>query len=180
MPRTGRTATVPGMRVADVRTRLDAHLGSRQVSKVVYGSIVGVALVVALQGHPPSAASMIGWLVGTGVAVGLAELYSEVVGEETRTRHRVTRPRLRHFGEDAAVVFLGIAFPAVFFLFPLAGIGDLDTAFTVAKWSGLALVACYAYWGARRAGAPRHRAAVYAVLIACADAVLIALKALLH
>jgi hypothetical protein len=168
------------MRMLDVRTSVEAHLGSRQVAKVVYGSIVGVALVVALQGHPPSAASMVGWLVGTGVAVGLAELYSEIVGEETRTRQRVTPARLRHFAEDAAAVFFGIAFPAVFFLFPLAGVGDLDTAFTVAKWSGLGLVACYAFWGARRAGAPRYRALLYAVLIACVDAVLIALKAFLH
>ena len=174
------TGTVPGMRMLDVRTTVEAHLGSRQVAKVVYGSIVGLALVVALQSHPPSAGAMIGWLVGTGVAVGLAELYSEVVGEETNTRHRVTRARLRHFTEDAAVVFVGIAFPAVFFLFPLAGIGSVAAAFTVAKWSGLGLVACYAYWAARRAGAPVHRAALYAVLITCVDAVLIAIKAFLH
>ena len=75
------------MRMVDVRSNLEAHLGSRQVAKVVYGSIVGLALVVALQDHPPSAGAMIGWLVGTGVAVGLAELYSEIVGEETNTRH---------------------------------------------------------------------------------------------
>src|SRR5689334_12659737 len=113
----GETATVQAMRMLDVRTTVEAHLGSRQVSRVVYGSIIGVALIVALQSHPPSAAVMIGWLLGTGIAVGLAELYSEIVGEETRTRRRVTRPRLLHMTEDAAVVVFGIAFPVVFFLF---------------------------------------------------------------
>jgi hypothetical protein len=43
------------MRMLDVRTSVEAHLGSRQVSRVVYGSIIGVALIVALQSHPPSA-----------------------------------------------------------------------------------------------------------------------------
>jgi hypothetical protein len=173
-------ATVQAMRMLDVRTNVEAHLGSRQVSRIVYGSIIGVALVVALQSHPPSAAVMIGWLLGTGVAVGLAELYSEIVGEETQTRRRVTRHRLRHMAEDAVVVAFGIAFPLVFFLFPLVGIGSVEGAFTVAKWSGLGLVAFYGFWAARFAGAPWHRAAVYALAVAAVDAVLIALKAFLH
>ena len=164
----------------DVRASVETHLGSRQVSRVVYGSIIGVALIVALQSHPPSAAVMIGWLVGTGVAVGLAELYSEVVGEETRTRHRVTRRRLRQLAEDATVVTFGIAFPAVFFLFPLAGIGSVDGAFTIAKWTGLGLVAFYGFWAARFSGAPWYRAVLYAAAMAAVDAVLIALKAFLH
>ena len=176
----GRTARVQAMQMLDVRKSVEAHLGSRQVSRVVYGSIIGVALIVALQSHPPSAGVMIGWLLGTGIAVGLAELYSEIVGEETSTRRRVTRHRLRHFLEDAAVVAFGIAFPVVFFLFPLVGIGSVEGAFTVAKWTGLGLVGFYGYWAARFAGAPFHRAILYAVAVAAVDAVLIALKAFLH
>lgn len=168
------------MRMLDVRTSVEAHLGSRQVSRVVYGSIIGVALIVALQSHPPSAAVMIGWLLGTGVAVGLAELYSEVVGEETRTRQRVTRHRLRFFAEDALVVAFGIAFPVVFFLFPLVGIGSVAAAFSIAKWTGLGLVAFYGFWAARFAGAPWHRAALYAAGVALVDFALIELKAFLH
>jgi hypothetical protein len=166
--------------VSRMRARIEAHLGSRQVSRVVYGSIIGVALIVALQSHPPSAAVMIGWLLGTGLAVGLAELYSEIVGEETSTRQRVSRGRLLHMIEDAAVVTFGIGFPVVFFLFPLVGIGTVDAAFTIAKWSGLGLVAFYGYWAARFAGAPWHRAVLYAVVVALVDAVLIVLKAFLH
>ena len=35
---------------------LEDHLGSQQVSRVIYGSIIGLALVVALEVHPPTAA----------------------------------------------------------------------------------------------------------------------------
>jgi len=38
-----------------VRTSLEAHLGSRQVAKVVYGSIIGLSLVVVLDHDPPRA-----------------------------------------------------------------------------------------------------------------------------
>jgi hypothetical protein len=43
-----------------MRTRLAAHLGSRQVARVIYGAIIGLALVVALEGYPRSAGPMIG------------------------------------------------------------------------------------------------------------------------
>src|SRR5215218_8244572 len=99
-----------------MRTRLEEHLGSRQVSKVVYGAIIGLALTVAVENHPPSAGVMTVWLLGTALAVGLAEVYSEVVGAETSTRQPVTRHQLRHMTEDAAGVAFGVAFPAVFFL----------------------------------------------------------------
>ena len=74
---------------------VEDHLRSNQVSRVIYGSIIGLALVVALEPDPPRPAVMIGTLAGTGVAVGLAELYSELVGTEVRTRRRVDRARVR-------------------------------------------------------------------------------------
>ena len=49
------------------------HLGSRQVSRVTYGAIIGLALVVALQAHPPPPGAVIATLLGTAIAVGLAK-----------------------------------------------------------------------------------------------------------
>ena len=84
------------------------HLGSNQVSRVIYGAIIGLALVVALEHDPPRPAVMVGTLVGTGVAVGLAELYSEVVGTEVRTRRRVDSHRLREMVAHVGAVCFGI------------------------------------------------------------------------
>jgi len=163
-----------------VRTSLEAHLGSHQVTHVVYGSIIGLALVVALESHPPSAAAMDGWLFGTAIAVGLAELYSQVVGAETRTRHRVTRHELVPMLEGTVAVAFGIAFPAVFFTLALLGVLSMEGAFTLAKWTGLVLIGFYGFWAARSAGAPLHQAVLRAFIVAAAGGVLIALKALLH
>jgi hypothetical protein len=163
-----------------VRASLEAHLGSRQVGKVVYGSIIGLALVVALSGHPPTSGVMAVWLLGTAVAVGLAEVYAEVVGTETRTRQPVTRAQLGHMAEDAAAVGLGVAFPAVFFLLAALHVLEPDAAFTVAKWSGLGLIGFYGYWAARFAGGTRYRALVKGALVALVGAGLIVLKSLVH
>jgi hypothetical protein len=163
-----------------MRASLEQHLGSRQVGKVVYGSIIGLALVVALESHPPKPGVMAVWLLGTGIAVGLAEIYSEVVGKETSTRRPVTRGDLRHMAEDAAAVGFGVAFPAVFFVIAALSFVDVERAFTIAKWTGLGLIGFYGFWAARFAGATPRRAVLKAALVALVGAGLIALKALVH
>ena len=163
-----------------MRASLEAHLGSRQVGKVVYGSIIGLALVVTLEKHPPVPWVMAVWLLGTALAVGLAEVYSEVVGVETSTRQPVTRPQFGHMAEDAVAVGFGVAFPAVFFVLSALGLLQIDTAFRIAKWTGLGLIGFYGFWAARFAGAAPHRALLKGALVALIGAGLIALKALVH
>jgi hypothetical protein len=163
-----------------MRASLEQHLGSRQVGKVVYGAIIGLALIVALQSHPPKPWVMAVWLLGTAIAVGLAEIYSEVVGAETSRRAPVTRPQLWHMLEDAVAVGAGVAFPAVLFVLSALGVMSIDTAFSVAKWTGLGLIGFYGFWAARFAGASTPRALLKGALVALIGAGLIALKSLVH
>jgi hypothetical protein len=163
-----------------MREAIHAHLGTRQVARVIYGAIIGLALVVVLEAHPPGAASAAVSMIGTGVAVGLAELYSEVVGAETRTRTRVQRESLAEMIDDSVAVFFGASFPAVFFIAASAGLLTLDTAFTVAKWTGLGLIGFYGFAAARLAGAGALTCLIQAVGAVLIGAILIALKALLH
>ncbi|MCW2532311.1 MAG: rane protein of unknown function [Blastococcus sp.] len=163
-----------------VRARLESHLGSRQVARVVYGAIIGLTLIVAVEDHPPSAAVMAAWLVLTGVTVALAEVYSEVIGVETSERHRVTRHQLAHLLGQGWAVLLGVAFPAVFFLLAVVGVLELHAAFASARWSGLGLIGFYGYWAARFAGAPVPRALAQAAAVATIGALVIAFKVLLH
>ena len=162
------------------RAYIDAHLGSRQVARVLYGSIIGLALVLALQAHPPPAGTIAASLLATAVAVGLAELYSEYVGTETRTRTRVDRAQFAEIWDEVFAVVLGIAFPAVFFLLAALGLIERDSAFTIAKWSGLGLITAYGYAAARLTGASVPRSIFRASVAALIAAFLIAIKSLLH
>jgi hypothetical protein len=159
---------------------IKAHLGSRQVARVVYGAIIGLALIVALQKHPPAAGTMIASLMGTAVAVGLAELYAEIVGIETSERHRVRRDQMGELIDDSLAVAFGVAFPAVFFLLSALGVLEVDTAFTLAKWTGLGLIGFYGFVAARFAGNSSTRALAYGAGAAAVGAALIAFKALVH
>jgi hypothetical protein len=159
---------------------VEEHLGSTQVARVIYGAIIGVAVVVALEHHPPTAEVMVGTVLGTAIAVGLAELYAEIIGEEVRTRGRVAR---QHFGEiavDVGAVVLGVGFPAVFFLLSVVGVMKVETAFTFAKWSGLGLIGFYGFVAARLAGTKMTTALLHAGAVALVGAFLIGLKALIH
>jgi hypothetical protein len=163
-----------------VRATLESHLGSRQVARVLYGAIVGLALIVTAEDHPPSAGVMAAWLLMTGLTVTLAEVYSEVIGIETSERHRVTRHQLSHLLNQGWAVALGVAFPAGFFLLASIDVLQLDTAFVIAKWSGLGLIGFYGYWAARFAGAPVPRALAQAAIVAAVGGIVIAFKALVH
>jgi hypothetical protein len=149
------------------------------VSEVVYGMVIGLALVVALEAHPPPAGVTAATIVTTAVAVGLAELYSEFVAARVR-RHLGDGRHRGVVASDVAAVVVGAAFPAVFFVLAAVGVLKLDTAFSIAKWSGLGLIAVYGFLAARLGGAPHHRALLHAGMVAAIGVFVIAVKALVH
>jgi hypothetical protein len=163
-----------------MRSAIAAHLGSRQVARVIYGAIISMALVVALEDHPPSPGVMVATLLGTAVAVGLAELYSEWIGTETRKRRHVEAGDVRPIVAEVVAVAFGISFPAVFFVLAAAGAFEVQTAFRLAKWSGLGLIAFYGFCAGRVAGDGVPAALLQAAYVGLIGVVLIALKALVH
>jgi hypothetical protein len=163
-----------------LRRFVAGHLASHHVSRVIYGAIIGLSLVVALEAHPPASGVMVASLLGTAVAVSLAEFYSHFVGLETRERRRPSRSALLNVRAESAAVALGISFPAVFFVLAAAHVLGEDAAFTLAKWTGVGLIAVYGFAGARLAGARLVAALVQALAVALIGVFLIVLKSLVH
>jgi tetrahydromethanopterin S-methyltransferase subunit G len=163
-----------------ISDRLQAHLRSRDVARVLYGAIIGLALVVALQAHPPAAGQIVVLVVGTAVAVGLAELYCEIIGTEAGTGRMVKGPERRRMAGEALAVVVGAGFPAVFFALAAAGAIEVRLAFSLSKWSGLALICGYGALAARLAGAGRGKALLHGAVVGLIGVALIELKSLLH
>ena len=143
---------------------------------MVYGSIIGLALVVALEAHPPQTRVVIASLLGTAVAVALAELYSDWLDARARRHEGHGHVMVEH----ALAAAIGIAFPAIFFVLAAAGAIEQDTAFTIAKWSGLGLIAFYGYCASRLAGSSQLTSLLHGFAAGAVGAALIALKALVH
>jgi hypothetical protein len=163
-----------------MRDAIAEHLGSRQVSRILYGSIIGLALVVALEHHPPRSEAVAATLLATAIAVALAELYSEIVGTETRTRARVEWQHIAEMLDEIGAAALGVAFPATFFVLAALGAMERDTAFALAKWSGLGLITAYGFAAARLTGNTIPRSLRRAAIAGLIAAFLIGIKAALH
>jgi hypothetical protein len=161
-------------------TRIEDHLGSQQVARVVYGAIIGMALIVVLEHHPPSPGVTTATLFATAVAVALAELYSDWIGHVLKHRTGFHRKELIEIAKDVSAVAIGIVFPDIFFLLATFGVLELDTAFTVAKWTGLGLITFYGYAAGRLSGESRKRAALQALAVTAIGAALIGFKAFVH
>ncbi len=159
---------------------IESHFASKQVSRVIYGAIIGLALLVAIEDHPPSSLVVIGTLIGTAVAVGLAEFYSDMVGSEAQLRRHLRRSEMRHIFSDVAAVAVGIAFPVVFFILSAARHIEEKTAFNVAEWTGVGLLALYGFAASRLAGERVASAALRGLAVGLIGAFLIGLKSLLH
>lgn len=150
------------------------------MAHVIYGAIVGLAVLVALQDHPPGAWETVAILSGTALAVGLADVYSEAVGAEVRTRQRIASGQLRVLGAEALAVAFGAGFPAVFFVAAGLDALSIESAFTLARWCGLGLICVYGFLGARLSGANTGRAVLEAAAVGAIGGFLIALKGLVH
>jgi hypothetical protein len=166
--------------IGRLRQAVAAHLESHDVARVIYGAVIGLALVVALEPHPPTATQVTGAIAGTATAVGLAEIYSEIVGGEARTRQRARLAQLRVAALHAAAVIFGAAFPAVFFVLAAVGVLDVAIAFTLSKWTGLGLICGYGFVAGRLSGRGVGGAIVHGVAVGAIGGFLIGLKALLH
>lgn len=163
-----------------LRRVVHRHLGSRDVVKVVYGAVVGLAVVVALENHAGAAGQTAAAILATALAVALAEAYSEFVGIETRERRHVARKEFPGLAAEAGAVAFGAGFPATFFVLAALDAIELPTAFTLAKWTGLGLIFAYGFAASRLAGSSLAAALLHAAAVGAIGGVLIALKALVH
>jgi hypothetical protein len=77
-------------------------------------------------------------------------------------------------------VIFGVSVPAIFFGLAAVGVMEIDTAFELAKWSGLPLTALYGFCAARLRGEGRPAALFQAAAVALIGGLLIAFKALVH
>ena len=95
-----------------MRAAIEAHLHTHHVARVIYGAIIGLAVIVVQESHPPAAGVVVGSLIATAIAVALAELYSEVVATETRHAAAASPASISGRSAPAPPRFFGVAFPA--------------------------------------------------------------------
>jgi len=145
---------------------------------VVYGSIVVLALVLVLSHEHATATTAIVSIVGGVFVVAVAEAYAEFL-QEMIQRHRPLQGRERsQIVAGIAVHGIAALAPVVFFVLAALDWMELATAYTTAKWFGVAVLGLYAFGAYRAAGVSVARSALAGAVLTGVGLLLVALKAI--
>jgi hypothetical protein len=97
---------------------------ARRVSAFVYGDILVLAALVALDAEDLNGTKAVAYVVGTGISTFVAHVLAESVGFRVRTDQRVTPELVRHELRDSVPIISATALPAL--LLGAARLGWLD------------------------------------------------------
>lgn len=161
---------------AEHRRRVEGQYAARSI----YGSILVLALLLALEDHPPTPLRAAGVVAGTVLAVLAAEAYAENLGAELALGRRETREERRARLRELAVMTVSAEAPVAILLLAAAGVLEQETAFRLARWSTLALLLIGGYLARRLAGTSRLAAAWSGLLVFGVGVLISVLKSALH
>lgn len=155
------------------------HVTEGHAGNVVYGSIVVLALVLVLDHEHASARTAIVSIAGAVIVVAVAEAYAEVL-QVMITGHRELRASDRvDIAAGIAVHGVAAIMPIVFFVLAAFDVMELETAYTTARWFGVAVLGLYAFGAYRAAGMTVARSLVAGGVLTLIGIVLVALKSII-
>jgi hypothetical protein len=146
----------------------------------VYGSVIVLAVIVALDGTNVRAREVIASVLGAAIATVLAELYADYLAATIRAARRPSPAERTEQIRNAAFGLVAAVLPSAFFVLAATGAMELDAAFTAATWTGVGIVGFYAFVANRVAGAGFGRSVAMGAAFAVLGALLVLLKALVH
>lgn len=163
-------------RMPDVRIERTAERAAR----AVYGSIIALAVILVLQRTRAPASEVIPAVIGSVIAASLAELYAEYIALTIRDRHHPDTKRLGEELTDVAAGSVAAMLPMVPFILVAVGAMELDTAYDIAGWVGIGVIAAYTLLANRLAGLSTVRTLLVTAAVIAVGLSLIAIKALTH
>ncbi|NGN62619.1 hypothetical protein G5C51_01695 [Streptomyces sp. A7024] len=154
--------------------------GGLIAARGVYGCIVVLALLLALEEHPPPAFEAASLLAATVTGIVLAEGFATAIGQEVERGRPLTRAERAKALTEGAGAFMAAPAPLCFLL--LAGFGVLseERALTLSRWVTLALLFGFCSTAGGLAGRTRKSALLAGAGAAVIGAVLANFKSLTH
>jgi hypothetical protein len=164
----------PGTAVAGA----GAHLA---VARSVYGLLIVMTVLEAMELHPPHP----GWagpelLVGTVLAVALAEVYADLIAGMFVHHKRPSRTELGLTGREAAPLLIGAPLPIGVLVLSALGLVEIRHAIDAAQIVAYATLLVVGWRTARQLDARLPARVVGGLTLAAIGFLLVALKAAFH
>ncbi|WP_371524870.1 hypothetical protein OG302_00995 [Streptomyces sp. NBC_01283] len=122
------------------RSGLVAVTAGLLAARGVYGCIVVLSLLLALEDHPPPAFAAALLLAATLTGIAAAEAFASLIGQEVERGRPPTRGEWRRTVAERSLALSAAVAPVLFFV--LAGFGFFAErlAFTLSRWVTLILL----------------------------------------
>lgn len=155
-------------------------LNERFASKVLYGLVAVIALLVVMELHPPGALEAILTLFVATLAIAMAEAYSETIAAMLVSERRPTAAEMRHLWSEVTPI-ISSAQPSMLVLAAaLLGLISVEGALQLAQLVSIALLFLYGF----RVGQLLHgtllRQVFTGLLMASAGLLIVLIKVLFH
>jgi hypothetical protein len=97
--------------------KITNNINGHRVSKTIYGTIIILVVILAMEDHPPSVAGTFFTVILTGLGVAVAEWYSDYIGKTIGEHHILSSTERKRIAKDISAVMTGAWLPLPF-LYP--------------------------------------------------------------
>lgn len=128
------------------------NLDGHRVSKIIYGTIIILVVILAMEDHPPSHLGTVVTILFTGVGVALAELYSDVIGTKINKKSSLTWEERKEITRNVSSVMIGALLPLPLIILAWLGLMNLEFAIFLDKWLLVTVLLFYGFVAAKLSG----------------------------
>ncbi len=128
------------------------NLNGHRVSKIIYGTIIILVVILAIEDHPPSPFGTIITILFSGLGVALAELYSDFIGARIKNQSSLTWEDRKHITQNVSAVMIGALLPLPLIILAWMGVINLAFAILLDKWLLVIVLIFYGFIAARLSG----------------------------
>lgn len=150
------------------------------ISRSMYGIIITMALLAALEHTEASAWAVALSIVATLFSISIAEAYTESIGAHIDKKSPIEDHERHKILKESLYVFGGSSVPLLAFVAAGIGFWSLSVAFMIAKVASFILLFEYGYLYGRRSGRSRLGALKVGALNIFLVSLIVAFKELVH
>jgi hypothetical protein len=150
------------------------------VARSIYGLVTVLAVLEALEHHPPSAWRGAVILFGTTLAVALVEAYADSIAEMIARGGGLSRADFVEIGHDVAPVMIGAQGPTIVFLLATLSLFTVDTAIDIAQAVAFLTLFGYGWRIGQLLHERRHKQVISGLVLVAIGGLVVGVKAAFH
>jgi hemolysin III len=129
----------------DSLTSREVRVRHSFVARAVYGLVTVLAVLQAMELHPPPPWVGVVTLLGTTVAVALVEAYAHSIATILTVQHGLSREEVHEIGREVAPVLIGAQAPTIVLLLAAFNLLPMELAIDLAQLVAFVLLFGYGW-----------------------------------